>query len=74
VTDQRESTDQLDLFRQPTEVKPTHGRHCPCSACAREDWTKIEAPCGMHGADCPRVYQLTKLPGETFEDIFGDAA
>jgi hypothetical protein len=24
--------------------------------------------------DHERVYQLTQLPGETFEDIFGDAA
>lgn len=34
----------------------THGRHCLCSACAREDWTKITSPCGMHGPDCPAVY------------------
>lgn len=34
----------------------THGRHCTCSACAREDWTRITAPCGMHGPDCPAVY------------------
>ncbi len=38
------------------EAAITHGRHCPCSACAREDWTKITAPCGMHGAACPSVY------------------
>lgn len=34
----------------------THGRHCTCSACAREDWTRITGPCGMHGADCPAEY------------------
>lgn len=35
----------------------THGRHCTCSACAREDWTQTHlAPCGMHGPSCPRVY------------------
>jgi hypothetical protein len=35
----------------------THGRHCPCSACAAEDWADPElAPCGMHGSSCPRVY------------------
>lgn len=35
----------------------THGRHCPCSACAREDWTNPKlAHCGMHGPDCPRKY------------------
>lgn len=37
-------------------MRVTHGRHCPCSACAREDWTKIVAPCGMHGEGCPAVY------------------
>jgi hypothetical protein len=35
----------------------THGRHCPCSACAREDWTNPNlAPCGMHGPTCAAVY------------------
>jgi hypothetical protein len=35
----------------------THGRHCPCSACAQEDWTNPRlAPCGMHGPECPAVY------------------
>jgi hypothetical protein len=35
----------------------THGRHCPCSACAREDWTNPGlAPCGMHGPACPPAY------------------
>jgi hypothetical protein len=34
----------------------THGRHCSCTACAREDWTRITGPCGMHGKDCPSVY------------------
>ena len=34
----------------------THGRHCTCSACAREDWTRITAPCGMHGAECEAIY------------------
>jgi hypothetical protein len=37
-------------------VGVTHGRHCTCSACAREDWTRITSPCGMHGPDCPAVY------------------
>ena len=38
--------------------KITHGRHCTCSACAREDWTQEWiAPCGMHGSSCPREYQ-----------------
>lgn len=35
----------------------THGRHCPCSACEREDWTQPHlAPCGMQGPSCPPVY------------------
>lgn len=40
----------------PNKRRVTHGRHCSCSACAREDWTRITGPCGMHGSDCPRVY------------------
>jgi hypothetical protein len=36
----------------------THGRHCTCGACAREDWTQSHlACCGMHGKDCPPEYQ-----------------
>lgn len=27
-----------------------------------------------HGTQTPRVHQLTELPGESFEDIFGGAA
>lgn len=46
------------------EERVTHGRHCPCSACAREDWTRITAPCGMHGPDCPAVYAPSRLPEE----------
>jgi hypothetical protein len=38
------------------EYKITHGRHCTCSACAREDWARITGPCGMHGKDCPATY------------------
>lgn len=35
----------------------THGRHCTCSACAREDWTNPNlGACGMHGPGCPAVY------------------
>lgn len=39
-----------------TGERITHGRHCTCSACAREDWSRITAPCGMHGEACPAVY------------------
>jgi hypothetical protein len=40
-----------------TPERVTHGRHCPCSACAQEDWTNPKlAHCGMHGPSCPPVY------------------
>lgn len=36
----------------------THGRHCTCGACEREDWTNPAlACCGMHGSPCPAAYQ-----------------
>lgn len=38
-------------------------------ACDQDD---VDESAGM--ADEARVYQLTELPGETFEDIFGGAA
>jgi hypothetical protein len=53
-----------DLGSAPAE-RVTHGRHCPCSACAREDWSRITAPCGMHGADCPREYAPTAAEGRS---------
>jgi hypothetical protein len=35
----------------------THGRHCPCSACAQQDWgDPMLGPCGEHGPGCARVY------------------
>lgn len=50
-------------------MKITHGRHCTCSACAREDWTqRWIAPCGMHGSSCPREYQPLGLAGALDED------
>lgn len=49
-----EACDWLDSLRP---VGLTHGRHCSCSSCAREDWTRPDlAPCGMHGPECPPVY------------------
>src|SRR5689334_3979207 len=42
--------------RMSGNAATTHGRHCPCSACAAEDWAKIDAPCGIHGAECPDRY------------------
>jgi hypothetical protein len=45
------------LFGREEEPRVTHGRHCRCTACAREDWTNPNlAPCGMHGPSCPPVY------------------
>lgn len=42
----------------------THGRHCVCSACARQDWTDSRlASCGMHGASCPARYQPLGMAG-----------
>ncbi len=41
----------------PLTENMTHGRHCRCSACARQDWADPQlAPCGMHGRSCPPVY------------------
>jgi hypothetical protein len=46
----------------------THGRHCSCSACAREDWARPElAACGMHGPLCPPVYAPLGAPGDRVE-------
>jgi hypothetical protein len=67
VTDQRETTDQLDLFRQPSE---SEGGARP----AGSDAARLQSPASTASPSEPRVYQLTELPGETFEDIFGDAA
>lgn len=48
----------------------THGRHCTCSACAREDWTNPDlAPCGMHGSDCPALYQPVAAAGTPVPDL-----
>lgn len=38
------------------DARVKHGRHCSCTACKQEDWTKITAPCGVHGSSCPAVY------------------
>lgn len=48
----------LDMLRDHGTERVTHGRHCTCSACAREDWTQAGfAPCGMHGLSCPNEYR-----------------
>lgn len=48
-----------------TGKRITHGRHCICSACAREDWTNPRfAPCGMHGPGCPQRYQPLGAAGD----------
>lgn len=59
MTDQRETTDQLDLFRQPTEPMP------PLDPAEPLDGAVVRVP--FRG-------QRTELPGSTFEDIFNDAA
>lgn len=42
----------------------THGRHCLCGACARQDWAEPQlAPCGMHGSSCPPVYAPLGVAG-----------
>lgn len=44
--------------REYVPLRITHGRHCTCSACARQDWSEPQlAPCGMHGEGCPALYQ-----------------
>lgn len=47
----------------------THGRHCTCSACAREDWTPVNLPCGMHGSECPNRYQPWGPAGRVVDAI-----
>ena len=43
----------------------THGRHCTCTPCAREDWTNPAlAPCGMHGRGCPQEYAPLGAAGD----------
>ena len=58
--------------RRIVDARPkiTHGRHCACSSCACEDWTNADlAPCGMHGSDCPALYQPWGLAGDP---VFAD--
>jgi hypothetical protein len=43
----------------------THGRHCGCGACARQDWSEPHlAPCGMHGSSCPPRYDPWGVAGD----------
>jgi hypothetical protein len=50
-------------------LRITHGRHCTCSACAREDWTRPDlGPCGMHGEGCPPVYAPLGPPDDSPAD------
>lgn len=59
--------------REKVNERVTHGRHCPCSACKREDWTRPElGPCGMHGEGCPAVYApLPSAAGSSVPDTSG---
>ncbi|MFI0434093.1 MAG: hypothetical protein ACH36H_13245 [Candidatus Nanopelagicales bacterium] len=62
------SKDFWDALNPPApEAEPrlTHGRHCRCTPCAREDWTRPDlAHCGMHGPSCPAVYAPFAAPCE----------
>jgi hypothetical protein len=47
------------------KARITHGRHCICGACAREDWTDPRlACCGMHGPSCPAAYHPLGRAGD----------
>lgn len=54
----------IDTLVPSAEQRVTHGRHCICSACKQEDWTRISGPCGMHGKDCPAVYAPLGAAGD----------
>lgn len=57
--------EQLDLFKESPQRGEASG----------EGSTVELSPFGSGGiAPAPRAYQLTELPGTTFEDIFKDAA
>ena len=46
-------------------LRITHGRHCACGACARQDWAEPGlAPCGMHGSSCPPRYDPRGVAGD----------
>jgi hypothetical protein len=73
-------SDQLNLFRN----QPPEPHVYACGTCGGR-WSQVDGtdpqthrPGCPHAAPTdvvlPRVYQLTELPGETFEDIFGGAA
>lgn len=67
ATTKYDVTDQFEALakKRAGVERITHGRHCTCSACAREDWTNADlAPCGMHGDDCPALYQPWGLAGD----------
>lgn len=57
-----EATPQV--LRLHGKQRVTHGRHCTCSPCAREEWPRITSPCGMHGGECPRVYAPLGVAGD----------
>ena len=53
-----------------TEERVTHGRHCRCTPCRREDWTNPNlAHCGMHGPSCPPVYAPIDLTPPATEPV-----
>lgn len=57
---------------QPTYFRLTHGRHCKCFSCFQQDWSEPQlAPCGMHGASCPGVYDPYDAPIGSYVDANG---
>lgn len=58
----RASASQLHVYGLE---RITHGRHCTCGSCAKEDWTRREiAWCGMHGEGCPALYDPRGSAGQ----------
>lgn len=47
-----------------SDQRIAHGRHCTCGACARQDWTDPNLVCGMHGENCPALYQPWGVAGD----------
>lgn len=53
----------------------THGRHCACTACARQDWADPRlVACGMHGPDCPPRYQPFGGAGQWHDALLAEQA
>lgn len=53
--------DRVSLLAGGYAIRAKHGRHCSCTPCSQEDWTRVSAPCGIHGPSCPPVYDPRPL-------------